>query len=40
VGEELPPQLAPVFRYVMCRVDLQVDVAGYGGGRMSVVVAR
>jgi hypothetical protein len=37
VGEELPPQLAPVFRYVMCRIDLQLDVAGYGGGRLSVV---
>jgi hypothetical protein len=39
VGEELPPQLTPVFQYVMCRVDLQVDVAGYGGGRLSLIVA-
>lgn len=37
VGQQLPAELGVVLRYVMCRVDLQLDVAGYGGGRLSVV---
>ena len=39
VGEALPAGVTAVLGYVMCRLDLQVDVAGYGGGRLSVVVA-
>lgn len=37
VGEELPADVAAMLRYVVRRVDLEVDIAGYGGGRLSVV---
>jgi hypothetical protein len=37
VGEELPDDVALMLRYVVRRVDLEVDIAGYGGGRLSVV---
>lgn len=37
VGEQLPDDVRPVLGYVLRRVDLQVDLDGYGGGRLSVV---
>ena len=37
VGEQLPDEVARTLGYVMRRVDLQVEVAGYGGGRLSAV---
>jgi hypothetical protein len=37
VGEQLPDDVSPVLGYVLRRVDLQVDLDGYGGGRLSVV---
>lgn len=37
VGEQLPAEVAPTLTYVVRRVDLQVQVAGYGGGRLSVI---
>jgi hypothetical protein len=37
VGEQLPDDVRPVLGYVMGRVDVQVDIEGYGGGRLSVV---
>lgn len=36
-GEELPAEVTEMLRYVVRRVDLEVDIAGYGGGRLSVV---
>lgn len=37
VGEQHPADVGRVLGYVMRRIDLQVDIAGYGGGRLSVV---
>ena len=37
VGEQLPAEVGLALRYVMRRVDLQLDLAGYGGGRLSVI---
>lgn len=37
VGERLPDDVRPVLGYVLRRVDLQVDLDGYGGGRLSLV---
>jgi hypothetical protein len=37
VGEQLPAEVARTLTYVVGRVDLQVQVAGYGGGRLSVI---
>lgn len=36
-GEQLPAEVARTLTYVVRRVDLQVQVAGYGGGRLSVI---
>lgn len=35
--EPLDHELGRVLRYVMRRLDLRIDIAGYGGGRLSVV---
>lgn len=37
VGETLPPDVAASLGYVVRRLDLRVDVAGYGAGRLSSV---
>ena len=37
VGEQLPAEVARTLTYVVRRLDLQVQVAGYGGGRLSVI---
>ncbi|MEX2290997.1 MAG: hypothetical protein WD794_11820 [Mycobacteriales bacterium] len=37
VGEPLPAEIGRVLGYVMRRVDLQLHIVGYGGGRLSVV---
>ncbi len=37
VGEKLPTDVASSLGYVVRRLDLQVDVAGYGAGRLSSV---
>lgn len=36
-GERLPTDLASMLGYVVRRLDVKVDIAGYGGGRLSVV---
>jgi hypothetical protein len=36
-GEKLPTDLASMLGYVVRRLDLTVDIAGYGAGRLSVV---
>jgi hypothetical protein len=37
VGEQLPAEVARTLTYVVRRVDLQVQVVGYGGGRFSAI---
>lgn len=37
VGERLPTDVASCLGYVVRRLDLRVDVAGYGAGRLSCV---
>jgi hypothetical protein len=37
VGEKLPTDLASMLGYVVRRLDLNVKIAGYGGGTLSVV---
>ena len=36
-GEKLPTDLASMLGYVVRRMDVKIDIAGYGGGRLSVV---
>ena len=37
VGEKLPTDVAASLGYVVRRLDLRVEVAGYGAGRLSSV---
>lgn len=37
VGERLPSDVAGMLGYVVRRLDLKIDVAGYGGGSLSLV---
>jgi hypothetical protein len=37
VGEKLPTDVASMLGFVVRRLDLQVTITGYGGGRLSVV---
>jgi hypothetical protein len=37
VGERLPTDLVSMLGYVVRRLDLRVEISGYGAGRLSVV---
>jgi hypothetical protein len=37
VDAQLPLDVGPTLRYVMRRLDVQLEIVGYGGGRLSVV---
>jgi hypothetical protein len=37
VGAELPAEVVAMLRYVVRRLDLNVEIAGYGGGTLSLV---
>lgn len=37
MGEKLPSDVEPMLGYVVRRLDVQIGVAGCGGGRLSVV---
>lgn len=37
VGEQLPNDVVSMLGYVVRRMDVKIDIAGYGGGRLTVV---